>query len=151
SLLARNRSCRGGASSHGGRSLSPPAPHPGAHRAGWRGATGRDQSRGVELEKAAQAAPGRVIPTYVFDTGALIAAERGKERASRFFRLVQIGRAHVAIPLPVVAEWWRGRTDAREEILGASRVVATLEIAKAAGVALARVKDVEQDLTIDAI
>ena len=85
------------------------------------------------------------------DTGALIAAERGKERAARFLRLVRIGRARSLVPLPVVAEWWRGRTDAREEILAASRVVATVEIAQAAGVALARTRGVHAELTIDAI
>jgi predicted nucleic acid-binding protein len=89
--------------------------------------------------------------SYVFDTGALIAAERGKERASRFLRLVRSGRARILVPLPVVAEWWRGRTDAREEILAASRVVATVEIAQAAGVALAQAKNVHAALTIDAI
>jgi len=89
--------------------------------------------------------------SYVFDTGALIAAERGKERAARFLRLVRVGRARILVPLPVVAEWWRGRTDAREEILAASRVVATVEIAQAAGVALARTRDVRAELTIDAI
>jgi hypothetical protein len=35
-----------------------------------------------------------------------------------------------------------GRTDAREEILAASRVVAAVQIAQTAGVALARAKDV---------
>lgn len=89
--------------------------------------------------------------SYVFDTGALIAAERGKERAARFVRLVRIGRARILVPLPVVAEWWRGRTDTREEILAASRVVATVEIAQAAGVALGRTRDVHAELTIDAI
>ena len=88
---------------------------------------------------------------YVFDTGALIAAERGKERAARFLRLVRIGRARLFVPLPVIAEWWRGRTDAREEILGASQIVASLDAAKAAGVALARLKGVDAKLTIDAI
>ncbi len=88
---------------------------------------------------------------YVFDTGALIAAERGKERAARFLRLVQSGRARIIVPLPVVAQWWRGRTDAREEILAATEVVGSLEIAKAAGVALARAKEVDGKLTVDAI
>ncbi len=89
--------------------------------------------------------------SYVFDTGALIAAERGKERAARFLRLVRAGRARILVPLPVVAEWWRGRTDAREEILAASQVVARVEIAQAAGVALARTRSVRAELTIDAI
>lgn len=88
---------------------------------------------------------------YVFDAGALIAAERGKERAARFLRLVRIGRALVMVPLPVIAEWWRGRTDVREEILASSRVVASVEAAKAAGSALARLRNVDAKLTIDAI
>ena len=92
-----------------------------------------------------------MIARYVFDSGALIAAERGKERAARFLRLVRIGRARVLVPLPVIAEWWRGRTDAREEILASTQVVASLEAAKAAGVALARMKRVDAKLTIDAI
>lgn len=92
-----------------------------------------------------------MIARYVFDSGALIAAERGKERAARFLRLVRIGRARVLVPLPVIAEWWRGRTDAREEILASTQVVASREAAKAAGVALARMKRVDAKLTIDAI
>jgi len=92
-----------------------------------------------------------VTTTYVLDTGALVAAERGKERAARFFRLAQLGRARLVVPLPVVAEWWRGRTDARDEILAATRVVASVEAAKAAGVALARLKNVDATLTVDAM
>ena len=92
-----------------------------------------------------------MIPRYVFDTGALIAAERGKQRATRFLRLVHAGRARILVPLPVVAEWWRGRSDAREEILAATEVVASLPAAKAAGVALGRLRDVEARLTIDAL
>lgn len=92
-----------------------------------------------------------MIPRYVFDTGALISAERGKERASRFLRLVHAGRARVLVPLPVVAEWWRGRSDVREEILGASEIVASLPAAKAAGVVLGRLKDVHAKLTVDAM
>lgn len=92
-----------------------------------------------------------MIPRYVFDIGALIAAERGKERAARFLRLVHAGRARVLVPLPVIAEWWRGRSDVREQILGASEVVASVPAAKAAGVALGRLRDVHAQLTIDAV
>lgn len=92
-----------------------------------------------------------MIARYVFDTGALIAAERGKERAARFLRLVRVGRAHVLIPMPVVAEWWRGRSNGREEILAACRVVASIDACKAAGVALARMARADAALTIDAI
>jgi predicted nucleic acid-binding protein len=92
-----------------------------------------------------------VIPSYVLDTGALIAAERRKQRVSRFFQLARIGRARLVIPLPVVAEWWRSRTDARDEILACARVVASVEVAKAAGVALARARRVDGKLTVDAM
>jgi len=92
-----------------------------------------------------------MIPTYVFDTGALIALERGKERALRFLKLVRIGRARIVVPFPVLAEWWRGRSDTRAEILAATRVVAAIEAAKAAGVALASARKVNGALTIDAI
>lgn len=92
-----------------------------------------------------------MIPTYVFDSGALVSAERGKQRAARFLKLVRLGRARIVVPLPVIAEWWRARTDAREEILAATQIVATVEIMKAAGVALARTKNVDAKLTMDAI
>jgi len=55
------------------------------------------------------------------------------------------------VPLPVIAEWWRGRTDAREEILAATEIVASVRAAKAAGIALARLKNVDSAMTIDAI
>lgn len=103
------------------------------------------------MEEPQAQEPGGLIPRYVFDTGALIAAERGKERASRFLRLVAIGRAKLIFPLPVVAEWWRGRTDAREELLAAGQVVASIEAAKAAGLALGRARGSSSALTIDAI
>jgi predicted nucleic acid-binding protein len=92
-----------------------------------------------------------MIPTYVFDTGALVSAERGKERSLRFLKLVRLGRARIVVPLPVIAEWWRGRTDAREEILAATQIVATVEIMKAAGIALARTKSADAKVTVDAI
>jgi predicted nucleic acid-binding protein len=92
-----------------------------------------------------------VIPRYVLDTGALIAAERGKDRVAGFFRLAHVGRARLLVPLPVVAEWWRGRSKRRQDILGATAVVASVEVAKAAGVALAHVASVDSRATIDAI
>ena len=88
---------------------------------------------------------------YVLDTGALVAAERGKERVARLFRMADDGQAHLVVPLPVVAEWWRGRTDVREAILSATRIVASVDAAKAAGVALARLRSVDATLTIDAL
>jgi predicted nucleic acid-binding protein len=92
-----------------------------------------------------------VIPRYVLDTGALIVADRGKERAARFLRLAHIGRARLVVPLPVIAEWWRGRTGLRDAILGATSVVASVAAAKAAGLALARIRNVDGRMTVDAI
>ena len=89
--------------------------------------------------------------TYVLDTGALVAAERGKERAVGFFRLAQTGRARLVVPFPVIAEFWRGRTDVREALLAATGIAASVDAAKAAGDALARLKRVDAKLTIDAV
>ncbi len=92
-----------------------------------------------------------MTPRYVFDSGALIAAERGKERAVRFLRLVHAGRARILVPMPVIAEWWRGRSDVREEILDACEIVSSLPATQAAGIALGRLRSVDAKLTIDAI
>lgn len=92
-----------------------------------------------------------MIRRYVFDSGALIAAERGKARAARFLGLAHVGAARIVVPLPVIAEWWRGRTDARDEILGATEIIASVEATKSAGVALGLMRGVDARLTIDAI
>lgn len=88
---------------------------------------------------------------YVFDTGALISAERGKQRTARFLQAVHAGRAQILVPLAVVAEWWRGKSSAREEILAATEIVTSVATAKAAGVALAQLRDVDASLTVDAM
>ena len=78
---------------------------------------------------------------YVLDTGALIAAERGDPWVMKFFALRHRGQALLLIPLVCVLEWWRGRTDVREEILRAADIEPlTMTIAKAAGQAQAKVK-----------
>jgi predicted nucleic acid-binding protein len=88
---------------------------------------------------------------YVFDTGALIDVERRRGRVARFVGLAELGRAAISTPMSVVSEWWRGRSDRREEILRFVKIEPlTLAIAKAAGEALAKAKDVEAKLTIDA-
>jgi predicted nucleic acid-binding protein len=76
------------------------------------------------------------------DSGALIALERNKAR-TRFLRLaVAEGMARILVPVPVIAEWWRGRTDTRERILKLVDVEPlTMQIARAAGEALARLPD----------
>lgn len=92
-----------------------------------------------------------MITRYVFDTGALVAAERGKERAARFLRLAHVGRARIVVPMAVIAEWWRSRSDVRDELLRSTQVVASIDIMKAAGIALAKTKSGGGKLTLDAI
>lgn len=76
-----------------------------------------------------------------FDTGALIALERNKRRAVEIFQNTFRRNEDITVPAAVVAEWWRGRTDVRDDILD-SVVVELLDpaIAKRAGEALAAVK-----------
>lgn len=92
-----------------------------------------------------------MIPRYVLDTGALIAAERGELRVARFFQLAAAGRARLIVPLPVIAEWWGGPTRIRADILAATEVVASVAAAQAAGLALARLRAVDARRTIDAM
>jgi predicted nucleic acid-binding protein len=73
-----------------------------------------------------------------FDTGAFISIERRKERASKTLLRLREQDIPVTAPLPVVGEWWRGRTDWREKILASVRVEPlTLQAVKLAGEALA--------------
>jgi hypothetical protein len=76
-----------------------------------------------------------------FDTGVLIGLERRSQRAWMFFRRLHEHRASMTVPMVVVGEWWRGRTDVREDILAAVIVeTGTVELMKAAGEAVAAVK-----------
>lgn len=80
--------------------------------------------------------------TFTFDTGMLIALERRKRRAMEVFRaIVQRGFLPV-VPAAVFVEWWRGRTDIREELLSAMILEGMAEpLCRAAGEALASVAD----------
>ena len=93
-----------------------------------------------------------MIARYVFDTGALIGAERGDARPSSYVGLVALGRAEIVTPTVCVVEWWRGRSDKRDRVLRSIVVEPLpLAVAKAAGVALARTKQrTESKLSIDA-
>jgi predicted nucleic acid-binding protein len=93
-----------------------------------------------------------MTPRYVFDTGALIGAERGDKRPLDYIALVQKGRAEVVTPIVCVIEWWRGRTDRRDALLGSVRVEPLpLAVAKAAGVALGTLGTrIDSKLSIDA-
>jgi hypothetical protein len=76
-----------------------------------------------------------------FDTGALIALERRTQRIWDIYRTAMHDAIPITVPVAVVVEWWRGRTDVRERILGGLRVEPLdLGLARAAGEAIASVK-----------
>jgi predicted nucleic acid-binding protein len=84
-----------------------------------------------------------------FDAGALIALERRRATMAKVFRVARERGVHIVVPAPVVAEWWRGRTDVRTDLLDSVHVEPlTRELAQAAGEALAAVASAT---TIDAI
>jgi hypothetical protein len=57
--------------------------------------------------------------TFTFDTGMLVALERRKRRATEVFRAIVRRGFLPVVPAVVYVEWWRGRSDVREEILAA--------------------------------
>lgn len=74
------------------------------------------------------------------DTGALIALERRHQRMAQIYRIAVEEGLPVTVPAPVLAEWWRGRTDAREMILRGVRIEPLdADLAKLAGDALAAI------------
>jgi hypothetical protein len=76
-----------------------------------------------------------------FDTGALIALERRRQRIARVFTTAVIDGWIVTVPSVVIGEWWRGRSDARETILRGVRIERIdTALAKAAGEAIALVR-----------
>lgn len=76
-----------------------------------------------------------------FDTGALIALERRNERAIKIYAHAKERNLVVATPNVTIAEWWRGRTDRREEVLRGLLVEPPSDrIVKTAGLALAKVR-----------
>lgn len=79
--------------------------------------------------------------SYTYDTGMLVALERRKKRALDWYARANEQGARVTVPSPVLGEWWRGRTDARERILAFVVVEPLSEtVAKLAGEAMARVR-----------
>jgi hypothetical protein len=78
---------------------------------------------------------------FTFDTGMLIALERRKRRATEAFRAIVRRGFLPIVPAVVYVEWWRGRTDIREEILAAVIVEdMPAALCRAAGEALGAVK-----------
>jgi hypothetical protein len=78
----------------------------------------------------------------------LIALERRKQPAWNRFRRIRERGAPITIPTVVIGEWWRGRTDIREAIIGSANIEPlSASIARLAGEALAAVRGAT---TIDA-
>jgi predicted nucleic acid-binding protein len=50
----------------------------------------------------------------VFDTGALIALERRKQRAVQIWTMARRDQMEIFVPGAVIAEWWRSRPRGRE-------------------------------------
>lgn len=65
------------------------------------------------------------MSAFVFDTGALVALERNRQRMVSIFKTARTDEIPMLVPGPCVAEWWRGRTDVRERILASVIVVHT--------------------------
>lgn len=72
----------------------------------------------MEGRHAEESATARGV-TFTFDTGMLIALERRKRRATEAFRAIVRRGSLPVVPAVVLAEWWRGRSDVREELLAA--------------------------------
>ncbi|MCC6902632.1 MAG: PIN domain-containing protein [Polyangiaceae bacterium] len=78
--------------------------------------------------------------TITFDTGALVALERRRQRMTDILARARSREDTIVVPQVVLAEWWRGRSDWRDRIL-AMLVIDRLTdaCAKLAGEAIARV------------
>jgi predicted nucleic acid-binding protein len=75
------------------------------------------------------------------DTGALIALERRRQRMKEIVERALAKDQPLTVPADVIGEWWRGRTDLRENILESVDVEPLTEaLAKLAGEALAAIK-----------
>ena len=76
-----------------------------------------------------------------FDTGALIALERRRQRMKEIVERAIEREQRITVPADVVGEWWRGRSDVRDAILESVDVEPLSEdLAKRAGEAIALVK-----------
>ena len=97
--------------------------------------------RGSLKKALAKEKEGRLKNGITFDTGALIALERGGQRARQVLERAPELTIRITVPAAVLTEWWRGRSDIRERILAAVRIEPLSDgLAKIAGVALAAVR-----------
>jgi predicted nucleic acid-binding protein len=75
-----------------------------------------------------------------FDTGALIALERRRQRIAQVYATAVADGRIVTAPAVAIGEWWRGRTAVRDRILNGLRPEPMdIGLAKLAGKAMARV------------
>jgi predicted nucleic acid-binding protein len=75
------------------------------------------------------------------DTGALVAIEKQKARGMMLLRAAREHRAQLLAITPIIAEWWRGRSDVRDRIKTAITLVPLpVRAAEAAGVALGQIR-----------
>lgn len=82
------------------------------------------------------------VQGVTFDTGMLVALERRQQAAWVRFRRLQQLSATITVPAPVIGEWWRGRTDFREDLLAAVDIEPLTDtIARLAGEAVAKVRN----------
>lgn len=83
----------------------------------------------------------RASTGFTFDTGALIALERGDHRMRVVMRLARLDNVRIVVPTVVLGEWWRGRSKVRDTIVASVQVEPLGEsLAKVAGEALAKVR-----------
>jgi predicted nucleic acid-binding protein len=83
------------------------------------------------------------VIVVTLDTGALVAMERRKPRGMTLLRAAAEYRAQLLAITPVVAEWWRGRSDVRDRIEAAITLVPfPVRAAEAAGVGLGEMRGV---------
>lgn len=104
------------------------------------------ERRAAARSREEEVAPEVVKPEVVkvgltFDTGALIALERRQASMATVFAMATKRRIVITVPAIVVAEWWRGRTDRRDDLLESVDVEPLDDaIAKIAGEAVAAVR-----------
>jgi predicted nucleic acid-binding protein len=78
--------------------------------------------------------------------------ERRKQRGLLLTRAALDGHIELVTLTPVIAEWWRGRSDRRETILKAVHVFPLpIDVAQVAGDVLARMQSAGAALAIDAM
>jgi len=94
-----------------------------------------------------------VVPNLTFDTGALIAWEGNRANINKIVALATELERRIYVPQVVLAEWWRGYSKRRGQILRSVTIdPVTTHQAKAAGEALAQLGMATcAELTIDAL